>query len=69
MDWVSVCSGTFLQYWAGLPLAVLGPNVLSKGVETGSAATHFGLACAQTMPRLPSFDDRPMAGRTAAGKL
>ena len=32
---------------------VLGPNIMSKGVETGSTATQFGLACAQTMPRLP----------------
>ena len=43
----------FLQCWAGLPLAVLGPSVLSKGVEIGPIATHFGPACAQTMPRLP----------------
>ena len=37
---------------AGLPLAVLGPNILSKGVEIGPTATQFGLACMQTMPRL-----------------
>ena len=39
--------------WAGLPLAVLGPSILSKGVETGPTATQFGSACAQTMSRLP----------------
>ena len=38
---------------AGLPLAVLGPNILSKGVEIGPTATQFGPACTQTMPRLP----------------
>ena len=32
---------------------VLGPNILSKGVETGPTATQFGPACAQTMSRLP----------------
>ena len=42
---------------------------MSKGVGIGSAATHFGSACAQTMPRLPGFDDRLMADRTAVGKL
>ena len=39
--------------WAELPPAVLGPSILSKGVETGPTATQFGLACVQTMPRLP----------------
>ena len=39
--------------WAGLPLAVLGPCILSKRVETGPTATQFGPACAQTMPCLP----------------
>ena len=39
--------------WAGLPPAVLGSSILSKGVETGSTATQFGLACAQTISRLP----------------
>ena len=39
--------------WAGLPPAVLGPNILSKGVETGPTATQFGPVCAQTMPGLP----------------
>ena len=32
---------------------VLGPNILSKGVETGPTATQFGPTCVQTMPRLP----------------
>ena len=39
--------------WAGLPLVVLGPSILSKGVETGPTATQFGPACVQTMSRLP----------------
>ena len=38
---------------AGLPPAVLGPNILSKGVETSPTATQFGPAYAQTMPHLP----------------
>ena len=38
--------------WAGLLPAVLGPSILSKGVETGPTATQFGPACAQTMSRL-----------------
>ena len=42
-----------LLYWAGLPLAVLGLSVLSKGVEIGPTGTQIGLTCAQTMPRLP----------------
>ena len=42
---------------------------MSKGVRTTLAATHFGLTCAQTIPRLPGFDDRLMVGRTAASKL
>ena len=46
------CGGLFLCF-IGLPLAVLGPSVLSKGVETGPTETQIGLACAQTMPRLP----------------
>ena len=45
--------GLFWLNRVGLPLAVLGPNILSKEVETGPIATQFGLACAQTMPRLP----------------
>ena len=48
---------------------VLSLNVLSKGVGTGPTATHFGLACTQTLPRLPGFDQMPMAGKAAAGKL
>ena len=42
-----------LLYWTRLPLAVLGPSVLSKGVETDPTGTQIGSACAQTMPRLP----------------
>ena len=38
--------------WAGLSPAILGPSILSKGVESGPTATQFGSACAQTMPRL-----------------
>ena len=50
---VRVVMGLFWLNRAGLPFAVLGLNILSKGVETGPIATQFGLACAQTMPRLP----------------
>ena len=42
----------FLQCWSRLLPAVLGSSVLSKGVKTGPTATHFGPACAQTMPHL-----------------
>ena len=45
--------GPFWLNQARLPLAVLSPNILSKGVETGPTATQFGLACVQTMHRLP----------------
>ena len=58
-----------MQFWVGLPLAVFGPNVLSKGVGTGPTVTHFGLACAQTMPRSLEFSHRPMAGRIIVRKL
>ena len=39
--------------WAGLSSAVMGPSILSKGVKTSLGAAQLGLACAQTMPRLP----------------
>ena len=39
--------------WAGLPPAVLGPSILSKGVETSPIAIQFSQTCAQTMSRLP----------------
>ena len=45
--------GLFWLNRAVLPPTVLGPNILSKRVKTGSTVTQFGLACAQTMPRLP----------------
>ena len=53
--WVhkEVVVGLFWLYQAGLSPAVLGPNILSKGAETGPTATQFGPACAQTMPCLP----------------
>ena len=53
--WVhkEVVVGLFWLYQAGLPPAVLGPNILSKRVETGPTATQFGPACAQIMSRLP----------------
>ena len=38
--------------WAGLPPAVLGLSILSKGVEIDPTATQFCLACAQTISRL-----------------
>ena len=39
--------------WAGLPPAVLGPSILSKGVGTGPTATQFVPTHAQTVSRLP----------------
>ena len=45
--------GLFWLNRARLPPTVLDPNILSKGVETGPTTTQFGLACAQTMPRMP----------------
>ena len=42
-----------MLHWAGLPPAVLGPNFLSKRVETGPTATQFGPACAQTLSPSP----------------
>ena len=39
--------------WAGLPPAILGPNILSKRVEIGSIAILFGLVYVQIIPRLP----------------
>ena len=45
--------GLFWLNRAGLPPAVLSPNILSKGVETGPTATQLGPAYAQTMPCLP----------------
>ena len=50
---LSFCSGPFLLYSVGLPPVVLGPNILSKGVETGLVTTQSGPACAQTLPHLP----------------
>ena len=45
---------TFLWLkWAGLPPALLGPSILSKGVEISPTATQFGPVCVQTMSRLP----------------
>ena len=45
--------GLFWLKWAGLPLAVFGPSILSMGVEIGPTATQLGLTCAQAMPCLP----------------
>ena len=45
--------GLFWLNRARLPPAIFGPNILSKGVETGPTATQFGPACVQTMSRLP----------------
>ena len=44
--------GLFWLNRAGLPPAVLSPNILSKRVETGPTTTQFGPACVHTMPRL-----------------
>ena len=41
--------------WAGLPSAVMGPSILGKEVEISPATAQLGLACAQTMPRLPGM--------------
>ena len=46
-------AGLFWLNQVGLSLMIVGPNILSKGVETGPTATQFGPACVQTMPRLP----------------
>ena len=49
----ATCRGLFyIVCWVGLPSAVMGPSILSKGIETSPAAAQLGLACAQTMPRL-----------------
>ena len=45
-------SGTIIVLSWAAP-AVLGPNILSKGVDTGLTATQFGPACVQTMSCLP----------------
>ena len=45
--------GLFWLKWVGLPPTVLGPSILSMGVETGLTTTQFGPTCAQTMPHLP----------------
>ena len=49
----NVVVGLFWLNRDGLPPAALGPNILNKGVKISPTATQFGLACAQTMPRLP----------------
>ena len=38
--------GIFWLNRVRLPSAVLDPNILSKGVETGPTTNQFGLACA-----------------------
>ena len=57
-DGIFLCSiglppAVILLYWAGLPLTVLGPSVLSKRIETGPTGTQLGPACVQIIPRLP----------------
>ena len=47
------CCEPFLQYRAGLPPAVLGPSILSKGVKTDPTETQIGSTYAQTMPHFP----------------
>ena len=46
MWWAFLC-------FTGLPFAVLGPSVLSKGVKIGPIGTQLGPAYAQTIPHLP----------------
>ena len=51
---ITACRGLFcIVRWAGLLSAVMGPSILSKGVETSLVVAQLGLACAQIMPRLP----------------
>ena len=45
--------GIFWLNRVDLPPVVLGPNILSKGVEISPTATQFGPACVQNMSRLP----------------
>ena len=47
------CVVGFFPIFTGLPPRILGPSVLSKGVETGPIGTQIGPVCVQTMPRLP----------------
>ena len=51
--WLHLVVGLFWLNRAGLPPAVLSPNILSKGVETGPTATQFDPTCVQTIPHLP----------------
>ena len=44
--------GLFWLNQAGLPPVVLGPNILSKRVETGPTTTQFSPAWAKIMSRL-----------------
>ena len=57
--------GLFWLNQAGLPPVVLGPNILSKGVETGPTATQFGL-CANY---ISSARSTLMAGKTISDEL
>ena len=51
--WAASCGTIIVLGWVASPPAVLDPNVLSKGVETGPTRTQIGPTCAQTMPCLP----------------
>ena len=53
LRWAGLLPAVLLLYWAGLLPVVLGPSVLSKGVETGPTRTQIGPTYAQTMPHLP----------------
>ena len=44
--------GLFWLNQAGLPPVILGPNILSKRVETGPTTTQFSPAWAKIMSRL-----------------
>ena len=50
---LSSVEGLFWLSQAGLPPVVLGPNILSKGIEAGPTTTQFGPTCSQTMSCLP----------------
>ena len=49
---VGLPPAVLLLYWVGLPPAVPGSSVLSKGVETGLTRTQIGPVCVQIRPRL-----------------
>ena len=49
---ITYCKVVGCASGVGLLPAALGPSFLDKGVDTGSAVTQVGPACAQTKPGL-----------------